>query len=103
MQKLKDIWTSWTDVGIHWPYLYDPTTDQPSITLGLLYLTSLVMLGSLIALHLKDGLLTATLTSIMVWILAYVMYRLRKLDNFKINLKEQSIELDGEDDENETK
>lgn len=99
MQKLKDIWTSWTTTGIHWPYLYDPTTDKPSITLGLLYLTSLVMLGSLLALHVKSDLLTATLTSIMVWILAYVMYRLRKLDSFKIDLDDKSIELDGDDDE----
>ena len=102
MQKLKEIWTAWCTTGIHWPYLFDPTTNQPSITLGLLYITSLLMIGSLIGLHIKDDLLTATLTSIMVWILAYVMYRLRKLDSFKINLEEKSIELDGDDNE-ETK
>lgn len=99
MQKLKEIWTNWCIVGAKLPFLHDPTTDKPSITLGLLYLTSVVMIGSLLVLHIKSELLTATLTSIMVWILAYVMYRLRKLDSFRLDLDDKEIQLNGSDEE----
>ncbi len=98
LTKLSEIWKQWSEVGIRWPYLFDPTTSQPSITLGLLYLTSILMLSSVLALHFVDGILTATLTSIMVWILAYVMYRLRRLDSFKLDLDDKSIQLNGSDE-----
>lgn len=98
MNKLLEIWKSWSTDGVHLPFVYDATTQGPSITLGLLYLTSLVMLSSVIALHFVDGILTATLTSVMIWVLAYVFYRLRKLDKFKLDLDDKSIELNGSDE-----
>jgi hypothetical protein len=101
MQKLKEIWTSWTLTGVHLPFLYDPTSDKPSITLGLLYLTSVLMLGSVLALHIKDNLLVATLVSILVWVLSYVFYKLRKLDKAKFDLDDKSFELSGNSDEKE--
>lgn len=100
INKLKQIWKNWCDVGVRLPYLYDPTTELPSITLGMLYITSLIMFTSLIALHFQDNLLTSTLTTVMVWLLAYVMYRLRKLDKVKFDLDDKTIELEDTPDEN---
>lgn len=98
MNKLSEIWKRWAEQGLKLPFLYDPTTQQASITLALLYITSVLMLVSVIMLHIKSELLTATLTSIMVWIMAYVMYRLRRLDSFKLDLDDKTIELDGSEE-----
>lgn len=98
LKKLSELWDKWSTIGVKLPYLFDPTTNQPSITLGMLYISSLIMFGSLIGLHIKDTLLSATITTIMVWIIAYVMYRLRKLDKFKIDLDDKEIELSNGDD-----
>ncbi len=98
MQKLLEIWKSWSEEGIRWPYLFDPTTKEPSITLTLLYITSILMLSSVIALHFVEGILTASMVTILIWVLAYVFYRLRKLDKFKLDLDDKSIELNGSDE-----
>lgn len=103
LTKILEIWKRWSDEGIRLPYLFDPSTSQPSITLGMLYIASLIMFGSIVTLHFKDGILTASLTTIMVWILAYVFYRLRKLDKVKIDLDDQSLELEDNSSEEKEK
>lgn len=94
LKKLSDMWDRWSIEGLKLPYLFDPTSKQPSITLGMLYIVSLIMFGSLIALHLDSALMTATLVTTLIWVLSYVMYRLRKLDKVKIDLKNQQVDLE---------
>lgn len=94
--KIKELWTEMCIKGIHLPYAYDPETDKPSITLMFFWITSFVAIISLIALHFKKDLLTGTLTSGLFVLLGFIMYRLRKLDKVKIDVDDQSIELESE-------
>lgn len=89
-----------SEEGIKLPFVYDAATKQPSITLMFAYVTFVLALVSTILLHIFDSLLNATITSICFWVIAYVLYRIRKLDKAKIDLDDKSIEFsgDGEDE-----
>ena len=93
----------WTDLclnGAHLPYLHDPVTNKPSITLLFPYITFVIAFISVILLHIWPSLLVATITSIVLWCIATVFYMIRKLNKAKIDLQNQSIELDnGESNE----
>lgn len=91
------------DSGIHFPYAYDPVEAKPSITLLFPYVTFILAVISLIALHFRPELLTATLTSIAFWGIAVVFYRLRKIDKLKFNLRDQSVEVGGDSENTEEK
>lgn len=39
------------------------------------------------------------LVTVFVWFLAFIMYRLRKLDKVKLDLDDQSIEIESSDDQ----
>lgn len=94
MNKLLEIWTRWSEEGLRLPFLFDASTKQPSITLGLLYIASLLMFGSLIALHLDSALISATLVTMLVWVLAFVFYKMRKIDKLKLDLQNKQIDLE---------
>lgn len=83
--------------GLHWPFLLDPTTGKPSVTLLFLYITFLNMMGSVIALYFFPNLLTPTIVSVGIWSLSMVFYRMRKIDDFNFNLKTGSVEVKGDD------
>ena len=82
------------------PFLKDISEGKLSLTLWFAYCTFLIAAGSVVALHFKAGLFAATCTAICFWVLATVFYRMRRIDNFKIDLKEHKIEIDGDDDDN---
>lgn len=85
--------------GVKFPFAYDAISGKPSVTLLFAYITFVVMMFSLIGLHIYKQILQATLVSILVWVLAVVFYRLRELDKVKINLKDQSIDLEDTPDD----
>ena len=91
--KLRDFWTSLCVEGIHLPFSFDPETNKPSITLMFFWISSTLSVASLILLHIGIVTYTATAMSLGFVLLAFVMYRMRKLDKVKINLTEKSIEL----------
>lgn len=99
-EKLKNFFKKASREGLHFPFVYNPKTKTPSVTLLFAYITFVLALVSSIALHFYLSLLTATIASITFWVLAVIFYRLNKLDSVKFNLKDQSFELDA-DDENE--
>ena len=88
------------DEGIHFPYAFDPVTKLPSITLLFPYVTFVLAVISLVALHFKPELLTATLTSIAFWGIAVVFYRMRKIDKLKFNASTGAVEVDSDDNNN---
>lgn len=102
LQKLKDLYLKLSTEGVKVLFIYDGSTKQPSITLTFAYVAGLMTMLSLVALHLKDTLLTATSMTMLFWAIAVVFYRLRKLDKVKFDLDDKSIELEGNDD-NENK
>lgn len=97
-QKLKE----WSKRGMHWPFVHDPTSEQPSVTLMFFYISfviaALIVGASSIASLIKGDYLTATFMPITMYVLGFVFYRLRRLDSFKIDLDDKSIELDGGED-----
>jgi tellurite resistance protein TehA-like permease len=84
--------------GIHLPFAYDPESKLPSVTLGFYWIVSTLSIISLILLHIGKVTYTATGMSLVFVLLAFIMYRLRKLDKVKIDIDDQSIELDNNDE-----
>lgn len=97
--KIKD----WSENGIKFWYAYDGSTDKKSITLFFTYITFWVALLGSIAVYFKSDLLFASINSIAFWILAFVMYRIRSLDKFKVDLDDRSIELSGDEKDEQPK
>ena len=99
MKKFLEAWKKWSIEGMNFPFLHDPVTKKPSITLLFPYITFTLTVISLILLHIWQSLLVATAMSMLFWVLSTVFYMLRKLHKAKIDLNDQSIELDGGDSE----
>ena len=100
MEKIKKTIERWCYEGMDWPFLYDPVEDKPSITLMFFYISFII---STIAISVSsfyliknDRLLEATIMPTIHLILGFVFYRLRKLDSFKIDIDDRSIELSNE-------
>lgn len=99
LNKLSEIWRRWCREGVHFPYAYDPVENKPSVTLLFPYITFVIMSASLLAVHFAPDILPATFTTILVWAISVIFYRLRKLDKVKIDINDQSIELDSQDED----
>ncbi len=97
VQRIKEIWRCWCDDGFKLPYAYDPVSKKPSVTLLMVYLTFVLAFFSNVALHFYTSMAIATWTSMGFWALAYIFYRMRKLDKATVDFKSGSISLDGED------
>ncbi|MGH7241007.1 MAG: hypothetical protein ACREGB_01785, partial [Candidatus Saccharimonadales bacterium] len=74
----------------------------PSITVLFAYVTFVLAVGSVIALHFFPKFLAATGVSILFWALATVFYMMRKLHKASFDLKNQSLNLDSGDDDKKT-
>lgn len=94
---VKELLKRWSESGIRLPFAYDPESDKPSVTLMFFWITSFLSVVSLVLLHLKLIEYKATLMSLGFVLTAFIMYRLRKLDKVKIDLDNQSIELENND------
>jgi hypothetical protein len=93
-----NLFKKWSQIGVMWPFVHDGSTKKPSITIAFAYVSYLMVVISVVCLHFKPELLTATLTTISVWLAAVVFYMLRKLTKAKVDLDDRSFELDGGDD-----
>lgn len=101
MKKIKEITKRWGTEGMRWPFLYDPVSKKPSVTLLFFYISYIVacitvFISSSMLIINKDY-LTATYMPILMLFSGFVFYRLRRLDSIKINLRDQSIDLGGSD------
>lgn len=93
LNKLKELWVKSSEEGIKFPYAYDAEREEPSVTLLIMYLASVMTIVSLVALHFTDTFI-ASVTTISFWALTTIFYRLRNLDKAKIDLDDKSIELE---------
>ncbi len=84
--------------GITFFYANDKAENKPSSTLFYAYVTFWLGVVSVISLHFEEKLFTATLTTLMFWVVAVIFYRLRKLDKIKVDLDDRSVELEGKDE-----
>lgn len=81
------------------PMIVDGKTQLKSVTLTFTYIAGLLSLLSVILLHLSSKLLTATITTLMFWVLATILYMFRSLHKAKIDLDNKSIELESTEKE----
>jgi hypothetical protein len=98
LDKILAKWKKWSVSGIHTPFIFDAGTQGPSITITFAYITFFLAIASVIALHFKTELFIATSTALMFWVVATVLYMIRKITKAKIDLDNKAIELDGGED-----
>lgn len=107
MEKIKNAIKRWSKQGMHWPFVYDPVENKPSVTLMFFYIAftlcvSVVAVSSYILLK-KDDPIQATFMPSFLMLMGFVFYRLRKLDNVKIDLDDKKIELSSQNEKEESK
>ena len=100
MSKLKELFVRWSTKGMKLPFVYDPESKAPSVTLSFAYITFFLTVISVAVLHFRADPMVASGGALIFWVLATVFYRLRKLDKVKIDLDDQEIELDSEEQKN---
>jgi hypothetical protein len=95
--SLLDLLKKVSNEGLKVPYLIDPVTKEPSVTLLFTYISFLVCLLSIIVLHFIPAVQSASITSISLFVICLIFYRLRKLDDVSINLKSGEVEIKSDD------
>lgn len=99
-QSIKDQFKTWNKEGMNVPLASD--NGVPSMTLLFAYISFLATLISLIYLHIFPDRPTPTIVSIVFWTIALIIYRVRKIDKFSVDLDDKSFSIEGSDDEKET-
>lgn len=97
-EKIASKWKEWSTRGIHVPFIFDPETNKPSVTLLFPYVTFVITVIFLILTFFYPESLQTTAMSLLFWAISVIFYRLRKLDKVKIDVDDKSIELDSEDE-----
>jgi hypothetical protein len=97
--KIKELIKKTCTIGIYFPFAYDPTTKQPSVTLLFSYITFIMSAISVTALHFKQTLLVPTLITLLFWCVSVVFYMIRSIQKAKIDFDDKSIELEGEEND----
>jgi hypothetical protein len=82
--------------GLQAPHIYDHASQQPSFRLLCAYVTFLLAVCSVVALHFFEVSI-ATWTAIGLYSLSMVFYMLKRLVKAKIDLDDKSIELESEE------
>jgi hypothetical protein len=95
-EGLKATWIRWNEEGIRVPFAHSGASGKPSVTLLLLYISSLAVLASLFLLHWRPSLWEPTAMTIVWWSLSVVFYLMRNLQKFKVDLDDKSIEMHSE-------
>lgn len=99
-EKIKDFFIKSSTEGLYLPVAHD--AGKPSVTLWFLYLSNSLVLGSLILLHIRSEPVVASVTTIIYAIIMSVLYLMRRVQKFKADLDDKSIELEGEEDDEES-
>lgn len=97
LQTIKEQFKEWNSVGMNIPMGNDGA-DKPSVTLFFAYISFIALMASLVYLHFNPNNMTPTLIATLVWSIALLIYRMRKLDRVKFDLDDKSFELDAEDE-----
>lgn len=82
--------------GLYVPHIYDAARQTPSIPLLFTLVSFSLAAGSIVALHLDAGLLSATVTAICFFALCYVLSMFREVDRLKLDLTKRQIEVDND-------
>lgn len=96
--NFKQLYKELSEQGIGFPFIRDAHTKEPSMTMTFALVSFMVAITGVIFLTLKS-VTEGSIAAILFWVICMVFYRIRKLDKFKIDLDDKSIELDGSDDD----
>ncbi len=80
------------------PFAIDKVSKKPSVTLFFAYVSFLIALGVTIYLTVKD-VIAGSVAALMLFFGCLLFYRLRRLDNFSIDLDDKSISVNNNKDE----
>lgn len=98
LDKIKTFLNFASEEGLKFPYAYDKISNGPSVTLFFCYISFILTLISIIFLFFKPDVLSPTLCSMMLFVICLVIYRMRHLDKFKLDLDDRSLELKSSDE-----
>lgn len=98
-EKIKEFLRFGAEKGLHFPFAYDAEHNRPSATLFFAYVSFYIAAISLILLHFKSELITATAMSFVFTCAMIIFYMIRKLNKAKIDFDDKSIELDNNEKE----
>ncbi len=87
--------------GLNFFYANDKSTGKPSVTLFMAYVSFIIACCSLVALHFKETLLTATSMSFVFVGMMVIFYMIREINKASFNLKDRSINLENTEDEDD--
>lgn len=97
------LWKKWSEEGLRLPFLYDPVSKKPSVTILFPYAAFVLVVISIILLHIWSKLIIATITTFIFWASSVVFYLIRKINKAKFGVKEGKFELEsGEKDVKES-
>lgn len=97
LEQIKSFMKFGAEKGLYFPFAYDSEHQRPSATLFFAYISFYIAIFSLIILHFKLELLTATIMAFVFNGLMIIFYMIRKLTKAKIDLDDKSIELDNDE------
>lgn len=90
------------DYGFSVWLAYDPISQKPSITLLMTYISFILAVGSVVALHF-ESLLLGSMAAMGLSTISTIFYLIRSLNKAKINLEEKSFELENVEKEKDEK
>jgi hypothetical protein len=99
-EKVKQFFVKASTEGLYLPVAHD--AGKPSVTLFFMYLSNLLAVVSLALLHVKGDAFTATTTTAIYAVVQTVLYMFRRLQKAKFDLDDKSVELEGEEDDEES-
>lgn len=101
LESIKSFINRANEEGLRLPFARDAANGKPSVTLLFAYISFVLAICANIYFILKDPQM-GTILSITTWAIALVFYRLRSLDHVKFDLDDKSIELDGDEEKNDS-
>lgn len=99
IRRIKELLKFSSKNGLYLAMAYDNDKSGPSVTLLFAHLANAVALVSIIILMSKDIVLGTT-AAILYSVITMVLYIMRRITKFKVDLDDKSIDLEG-GDENE--
>ena len=95
-KRIKEIFEFSAKQGLNLPSAYDADKKGPSVTLLFTHVANAVAIISIILLMIKDINLGTT-AAIIYSVITMVLYMMRRVTKFKVDLDDKSIDLEGGD------
>jgi hypothetical protein len=73
-------------------FIRDPKIKEKSVSVTILVISFVLCLSSLVSSHFFAQCLPASVLSLLLFAFSYFMYRMRKIDDFSLNLKTGEVE-----------